>query len=111
MDVNDARNETADSQHQFSVRSSVDLPPQIQVDAQLHWVDTLHTNNGPTLGTVPAHFELNSRIAWQMSPRLELSINGENLLHSYHPEYGFPGPTRIEIDRSLYVKLTWRREP
>ena len=53
---------------------------------------TLHTNNGPTPGTVPAYFELNTRLAWQASKRLELSVVGQNLLHDHHPEYGFPGP-------------------
>jgi iron complex outermembrane receptor protein len=110
-DINDALNETADPKHQFSVRSSVNLPWQTQFDVQLHWVDTLRINNGPVPGTVPAYFELNSRLAWQVSSRFELSVNGENLLHPAHPEYGFPGPTRIEIDRSVYVKFIWRRGP
>jgi iron complex outermembrane receptor protein len=109
VDINDALNETADPKHQFSVRSSMDLPWQTQFDAQLRWVDTLRTNNGPVPGTVPAYFELNSRLAWQMSPRWQLSINGQNLLHSHHPEYGSPNSTRIEIDRSFYLKLAWSR--
>ncbi|MGH8319131.1 MAG: TonB-dependent receptor plug domain-containing protein [Steroidobacteraceae bacterium] len=108
-DINDARNETADPQHQFSVRSSANLPWRLKFDSELRWVDTLHTNSGPTPGTVPAYFELNSRIAWQASPTIELSIVGENLLHPSHPEYGFPEPTRIEIDRSIYARLAWRR--
>ena len=108
-DINDALNETADPEHQFSVRSSADLPWRLELDSELRWVDTLHTNNGPTPGTVPAYFELNSRIAWQASRQIELSIVGENLLHSSHAEYGFPGPTRIQIDRSVYAKLVWRR--
>jgi iron complex outermembrane receptor protein len=102
-------NETADPKHQFSVRSSADLPWRLELDSELRWVDTLHINSGPTPGTVPAYFELNSRIAWQASSQVELSIAGENLLHPRHPEYGFPEPTRIEIDRSVWAKVVWRR--
>jgi iron complex outermembrane recepter protein len=80
----------------------------VQLDAALRWVDTLLTNNGPTPGTVPAYFELNSRVAWHTTDRLELSLAGENLLHARHTEYGYPDPTRPEIERSVYGKLAWR---
>ena len=110
VDINQGLNETADPQHQFFLRSSMDLPRDIQFDAALRWIDTLHNNNGPTPGTVPAYFELDSRIAWKVSPQIELSVDGRNLLHGEHVEYGFPGPTRMEIARSVYAKITWRRD-
>ena len=109
VDINDALNETADPEHQFSLRSSVDLPRALQVDATLRWVDALHTNNGPIPGTVPPYFELDSRLAWRPRDALELSLIGRNLLHARHPEYGFPGPDRVEIERSVYAEVTWRR--
>ena len=108
-DINDALNETADPEHQFSLRSSVDMPRALQVDATHRWVYTLHNNNGPTPGTVPAYFELDSRLAWRPRDALELSLIGRNLLHARHPEYGFPGPDRVEIERSVYAEVTWRR--
>jgi iron complex outermembrane recepter protein len=107
-DLNDALNETADPEHQFSLRSSLNLPRHAEWDAALRWVDTLHTNNGATTGTVPSYFELNTRLAWHAGERLELSLTGENLLHNRHPEYGFPEPTRVEIERSVYGKIAWR---
>jgi iron complex outermembrane receptor protein len=107
-DLNDGLNETADPEHQFSIRSSVDLPRHVEFDTGLRWVDTLHTNNGPDVGTVPSYFELGARLAWHASERLELSVMGENLLHNHHPEYGFPDPTRVEIQRSVYGKFVWR---
>jgi iron complex outermembrane receptor protein len=106
--LNDALNETADPEHQFSLRSSLNLPRHAEWDAALRWVDTLHTNNGATPGTVPSYFELNTRLAWHAGERLELSLTGENLLHNRHPEYGFPEPTRVEIERSVYGKIAWR---
>ena len=107
-DLDDALNETADPRHQLSLRSSLNLPMHTEFDTDLRWVDELHTNNGPTPGTVPAYFELNTRVAWQASKQLELSVVGQNLLHNHHPEYGFPVPTSVEIDRSVYGKVAWR---
>ena len=108
FDLSQALNETADPQHQVGLRSSLNLPRRLEFDAALRWVDTLHTNNGPTPGTVPSYFELNTRLAWHASKQLEFSVGGENLLHNHHPEFGFPDPTRVEIERSAYGKFAWR---
>jgi iron complex outermembrane receptor protein len=107
-DFNNALNETADPQQQFQVRSSMDLPRNVEFDADLRWVDTLHNNNGSTPGTVPSYFELGTRIGWRLSKNVELSIVGQNLLHDHHAEYGFPSPSREEIVRSVYGKVTCR---
>jgi iron complex outermembrane receptor protein len=108
VDFSHALNETADPEQQFTLRTSLDLPRHIAIDAGLRWVDTLHNNNGPTPGTVPSYFELDLRVGWQATPRLEFALVGQNLLHDQHPEYGFPGPAREEIQRNLYGKITWR---
>jgi iron complex outermembrane recepter protein len=111
MDATDATNETADPQQQVKLRSSMDLPGNITLDAALRWVDELHINNGPTsgpvVGVVPSYYELDSRLAWQLSRKLVLSLVGQNLLHEQHVEYGFPSPTREQIVRSVFAKLTW----
>jgi iron complex outermembrane receptor protein len=106
--VNNALFETADPEHQFSVRSSLNLPWRAELDAGLRWVDTLHTDTGAIPATVPSYFELNARLAWHASEQLELSLAGQNLLHNHHPEYGPPDPARAEIQRSVYGKLAWR---
>jgi len=107
-DLNGALNETEDPQHQFSLRSSLNLPRHVELDNALRWVDTLRTNNGAVPGSVPSYFELDTRLAWHAGDRFELSAVGQNLLHNRHPEYGFPDPARPEIERSVYGKLTWR---
>ncbi len=107
FDLNDALNETSDPAHRFSVRSALNLPAQLEWDAALRWVDTLIANSGPMAGEVPAYFELDTRIGWALSSRLEVSVVGQNLLHARHPEYGYPAPTREEIQRSVYGKIAW----
>lgn len=106
-DINDAHNETADPEHQFSLRSSLELPHQVRFDTALRWVDTLLINSGPTLGTVPSYADLDAHLAWQATRQLQLSLVGQSLLHDRHPEYGYPAPGRIEIARSVYAKLIW----
>ncbi|MDB6087842.1 MAG: Iron complex outerrane recepter protein [Gammaproteobacteria bacterium] len=105
FDFSDAHNETADPQQQFSLRSALDLGRNLDVSTALRWVDTLHINNAAVVGIVPSYFELNARLGWHPTPKIELSVVGENLLHAQHPEYGFPDPSRIEIRRSLFGRI------
>ena len=105
--INNALNETADPRHQFSIRSSMDLPHQLELDTGLRWVDTLRMNNNGTEAKVPSYFELDVRLAWHPTSGLEFSLVGQNLLHDHHAEYGVPGPNREEIERSVYAKVAW----
>ena len=107
-DIEHALNETSDPKHQMSFRSSMDLPQNVELDAGLRWVDTLHNNNSGVVGTVPSYFELDARLGWRPVKNLELSFVGQNLLHDQHPEFGAPSPTREEIVRSFYGKVSWR---
>lgn len=109
IDISNGLNETADPDHQVALRSSWDLPGNIELDAGLRWVDSLRNNNGPDSGRVPDYVELDLHIGWHFGPGLELSVAGQNLLHARHPEYGFPTPTRAEAERSVHGKLVWRR--
>jgi iron complex outermembrane receptor protein len=107
-DVNNALNETADPEHQFSLGSSIDLARGIELDAHLRWVDTLVINNGGFPATVPSYTELDLRLSVQISANVELSIVGRNLLDDHHPEIGAPGTTRVEIRRSVFAKVALR---
>jgi iron complex outermembrane receptor protein len=89
--------------HQFSFRSSLDLPWALEFDAWLRYVDDL-----PNLD-VGSYVTLDLRLAWRPLKQLELSIVGQNLIASRHLEFvqeSFPFPT--EIERSVYGKITWR---
>jgi len=111
-DFTDGHYETADPDQRWSLRSSWNLPHRIELDATLRWVGSLTVDNGPTGGTVvatvPSYYESDARIGWRPVERLELSIAGQNLLHAYHQEYGFPTPTTEYIQRSVYGKAVWR---
>jgi iron complex outermembrane receptor protein len=111
VDATGATNETADPQQQVALRTSMDLSRDMTLDAAVRWVDSLHINSGPTggpvVGTVPSYTELDSGIAWHATKSLELSLMGRNLLHAHHTEYGFPSPTREQIERSVFGRITW----
>jgi iron complex outermembrane receptor protein len=109
QDLNNALNETADPKHRFSLRSSLNILRNLEFDAGLRWLDSFEYNNGGTAGTVNAYTELEARIAWQVSPKFELSIVGQNLLHDHHLEYVISGANpRAEIERSVYGKIACR---
>jgi iron complex outermembrane receptor protein len=86
----------------------MNLPNNIDLDANLRWVDTLHNNDAAIAGTVPSYTELSVRLGWRPAKEWELSLTGQNLLHDRHPEYGFPTADRVEIERSVYGKVQWR---
>jgi iron complex outermembrane receptor protein len=107
-DLDNALNETADPENQIFVRSSMDLPWQMELDAAFRWIDTVHNNNGGTPGTVPSYGELDARLAWHATRNLEISVVGQNLLQDQHPEAGYPGPAQEQIIRSVFGKIAWR---
>jgi len=97
-------------QQQFSLRSSMDLPHQIQFDATLRYVDrvTVWSWTSETNLHVPQYFSLDLRLAWKPRTNLEFSVVGQDLLNGEHLEYG---PTlqsqTTEVGRSVYGKVTW----
>jgi iron complex outermembrane receptor protein len=96
--------EGASPQHQFSVRSALDLPGNVQFDAGVRYVDQL-----AALG-VPSYIAMDLRLAWQATKQLEFSIVGQNLLDRGHPEYvsSFLTATPTEVQHSVYGQISWR---
>jgi iron complex outermembrane receptor protein len=106
-DTSNGSAESHDPEHLFSLRSSLDLPGHWELDAAFRYVSRIDNQQ------VPAYGELDVRLGWQPSPRLEFSIVGQNLLHDHHAEFGaFANArgeiTRREIERGVYGKVLWR---
>jgi iron complex outermembrane recepter protein len=89
-----------DPEHRFAVRSLVDLPGGIELDAWLRYVDSLPNP------FIPSYTELDLRLGWRPSDRLDLSIVGQNLLHEQHAEF-FTARSE-EVQRSVYGRAVWR---
>jgi iron complex outermembrane receptor protein len=94
--------EAADSKHRLSLRSSLDLPEDLEFDAEYRYVSRI-TN--PNLLT-PGYSELDLRLAWGPIPRLQISIVGQNLLHDQHAEFGTPASAQ-GIERGVFAKAVW----
>ena len=83
-----------DPSRQATLRSSMNLGPKVTLDADLRYVGVLPDPH------VPSYVELNTRIGWTITPRLELAVSGFNLLHAQHREY-----TSGEVARSVFAEL------
>jgi iron complex outermembrane receptor protein len=108
VDFNNALNETADPEHQASLRSSLDLPGHLELDTNWRWVDNRRINNSGVPALIPSYVDLSLRVGWRPPGRVEYSLAGENLLHDRHPEYGVPGPAQIQIERSVWARIVCR---
>jgi len=85
---------------QAQLRSSMDLGPRVQFDAALRHVGRLPSP------VVPAYTELNLRLAWSVTPRVQLAVSGFNLLHEQHQE--FPAAYATAVPRTVLADLQWR---
>ncbi len=108
FDFNNALNETADPEHQVSLRSTMDLSANVALDVGLRWVDDLVKNNAGVADNTPSYAALDVRLGWTPSPNLEVALVGQNLLDAQHPEFGNTSPSRREIERGFYGKVAWR---
>jgi iron complex outermembrane receptor protein len=86
-----------------SVRSSVDLPKRLELDATYRYSSALPAY------AVASYNTADIRLGWGWREGLEFSVLGENLLQSSHAEFGGdPGPL-VGIKRSIYGKIVWHR--
>jgi len=94
--------EGSSPQHQFHIRSYLDLPHNVQFDTALYYVDSLPAQD------VSSYVRLDARLGWHPTENLELSVGLQNLLDTEHDEYGLAeGVHPTEAERSVYGKVTW----
>lgn len=101
-----ARFEGLAPRHQLAARAMLELYEALEVDATVRYVDELATI------AVPDYTELDLALNWRPLDRWELSLVGFNLLDSHHPEQAFASSASglpTEVERSLYLRATWRR--
>jgi iron complex outermembrane receptor protein len=101
-DISGGASEMNDPHHIFGIRTSIDLARRLELDALLRSVAALPNPS------VPAYAELNVRLGWVVSPRLDVWIVGHDLLHDQHPEFGTSVPRRIEFERGVRLGVTVR---
>lgn len=93
--------------HQVGLRSTMDLPGAVQFDVQLRYLSAIrHLPDIVDGGGLSDYGEADVRLAKRLSPQLEVSLVGRNLLHDHHAEFG-AAEARGEIQRSFYAKAVW----
>lgn len=96
-----------DPKYQLSLRSAIDLSPNLAFTLDLRRIGALPAPRSP------AYTELGARIGWRASDKLELSLTGSNLLHAYHAEFGTTsntlqvGPIGVRVGRSVLAAMRW----
>ena len=106
-DSTDSTSESAEGEsphNQVSVRSSMDLPMDLELDLWARYSDSLPSQD------IPSYFLLDVRLGWKPTDRIEISLVGQNLLDGNHPEYEpeFIDTRPTEVESGLYGKLVWR---
>ena len=86
--------------HQFSARSAINLPQNLEWDVGLRVISTLSSPD------VRNYVALDTRLGWIFMKNTELSLSGFNLLDPNHPEFG-AAPNRSELARAFYAKMVW----
>jgi iron complex outermembrane receptor protein len=90
-----------DPRYQVSLRSAMNLAPNVELDVALRSIGGLSSTN------VPHYSALDVRLGWLVTKEVEVSLAGFNLLDGRHPEFGSL-PARSEIERSVYGKILWK---
>ncbi len=86
-----------DPRHLASLKSSMNLGHAVTLDADMRYVDALPNPS------VPAYVEVDGRIGWNVTDKIQLSLAGQNLLHDHHQEY--PAPGASPVPRLVYAGL------
>jgi len=83
---------------QASLRSSMDLGHHVSWSADVRYVSALPNPR------IPAYTEADTRLSWDATKKLQLSLVGSNLLNGHHLEYEEAGDTvGDEVERSVLV--------
>ena len=100
-DTSGGSSESHDPEEFWSIRSMHDFGNYWQLDLMYRHVSQIANQN------VSAYGDLNARLAWQPSARLEVSLTAQHLLNHRHAEFGAPNMRRL-IERSLYGEISLR---
>jgi iron complex outermembrane receptor protein len=100
QDLSNGTNEANDPSHLFLLRTSIDLPDRLELDATVRYASRLPQP------VVKGYTELTARLGWQVSKPWELSLIGQNLLHDRHEEFAAGTPREL-FERGVCVRAAW----
>ena len=105
MDIISKSAENASPQHQANIWLASDLGNRIELDTGVRYTGSLKTFG---FAKTDSYVAVDARLGWSPRPGVNLSLVGQNLFDSAHPEFNpdfiFSVPTQVE--RSIYGKIT-----
>jgi iron complex outermembrane receptor protein len=90
-----------DADFQWMLRSSLQLPLDLQLDLGVRRVDSLPNPR------VPRYTAVDGRLAWARGRDLTLDLSVRNLFDAKHPEFE-AAPNRSELPRTVLLTVDWR---
>jgi iron complex outermembrane receptor protein len=100
--LNAEGDEGASPEHQFQIRSNLNLPKNFTFDAAWYYVDDLEDYQ------IPSYHRVDARLAWNPRQDTEISLVIQNIFEARHLEFGpefLTTPT--EVERVIYAKYTF----
>jgi iron complex outermembrane receptor protein len=89
-------------QHTFQIRSMVNVARGLEWGQTLYWVARRAD------GSAPSHARLDTRVAWRLGERTEISLVGQNLLRPRFLEFSDTFEiAAAQAQRSVFGKITW----
>ncbi len=87
-------------QHQFSLRSMINLPHNLTLDTWLRYVSHIYH--------VSSYTACDARVGWKPVDNMEISLVGRNLFDNHHLEFVplFQEQPPSEVERSIYLKVS-----
>jgi iron complex outermembrane receptor protein len=93
--------ETSTPSTQAQLRSYFDATDDIQINGGLYYVSRI-AGTGALALDVPAYTRADLGVTWRPRPGLSLSLWGQNLLDSGHPE-----ASDARVPRTVYAQASW----
>ena len=85
--------------HQFTLRSYLNVSESVQWDNMFYYVSAITP-------PVSAYLRYDTRVGWRVTPDIEVSLIGRNLLDNYHPE--FPQTPQAQFGRAVIGQTVWK---
>ena len=98
--------------HQVSLRGQFNLSKTLELDIWFRYVDEANASYllaEDNLYEIDDYVTMDLRLGWKITPSIEISLVGQNLLDKTHVEFVqeyFSQP--VEIERSIYGVLSYR---
>jgi iron complex outermembrane receptor protein len=87
--------------HQVFVAPDLLLPYGVDVSPTWRYASALVADE------VPAYQTADLRVAWQVTPSIQLSVTGRNLLQPSHVEFASDTGVLVGIRRTVYAQIAF----